>query len=539
VTSSATHSTALAGTGTLVRLWLRRDRVKLPVWAGGLGLFVVYLAAAIPAVYASEEELGGAATVFGDPVGRLVTGPGYGFDDPTHERFIASGYGLYLLVVAALMSILLVVRHTRAEEQTGRAELVRANVVGHHSPLTAALVVAAVTNLAAGLAVFGAMVAVGGFAVEGSLLLSTGIVAIGLAFAGLAALTVQLTDYSRAAAGMAGAVLGAAFALRAGGDASREGGSALSWESPLAWAQQAAPFVLDRWWPLVLPLVFAVVTAAGGYALSTRRDVGASLTTVRQGRPRASSLLGTSWGLELRLQRASLTAWTTALAVAGLTFGAFADAMLQAFDDLPDAFTELFGPDDLLAGYLAYMAGFMAYLVAAYAVLAVQGQRGEETSGRAEPVLATAVSRRAWLGSNLVVTTAAAVLMLTVTGVATGTGAAIVTGEVAHIGQLTVAHLNQLPAVLVVLGMAAALFGVTPRAVPVTWVLLGYAVIAGTFGPLLDLPTAATSLSPFEHPARLPQEVFAPVPVVTLTAVAFGTAAVALLGFRRRDLTGA
>jgi ABC-2 type transport system permease protein len=38
--------------------------------------------------------------------------------------------GSTLAVVVALMSLLLVIRHTRAEEESGRVELVRAGAVG-------------------------------------------------------------------------------------------------------------------------------------------------------------------------------------------------------------------------------------------------------------------------------------------------------------------------------------------------------------------------------------------------------------------------
>jgi ABC-2 type transport system permease protein len=55
--------------------------------------------------------------MFADPVGRMLMGPGTGSTSPTYERFIANGYGLYLLLLAALMSILLVVRHTRARSR--------------------------------------------------------------------------------------------------------------------------------------------------------------------------------------------------------------------------------------------------------------------------------------------------------------------------------------------------------------------------------------------------------------------------------------
>lgn len=266
----------LAGTSTLIRLMLRRDRVKLPVWVGGIGL-----------------------------------------DAPTLERVVANGYGLYLLVLAALMSILLVVRHTRGEEPTGRAGLLRANVVGRHAALTAALAVAVITTALAGLVTTGAMIAAGGFGTGGSLLLGAAVTATGLAFAGIAAVSVQLTEYSRTATSVTGTVLGLAFVVRAAGDMAHMGGTALSWLSPLGWAQQTGPFVLDRWWPLVLLIALAAVGAAAGYALSTRRDLGASMVAARPGPSRARPRLGTPAGLALRLQRASILGWAIGLAVTG------------------------------------------------------------------------------------------------------------------------------------------------------------------------------------------------------------------------------
>jgi ABC-2 type transport system permease protein len=528
---------ALTGTGTLVRFLLRRDRVRLPAWAAGFGVFMLYIATALPAAYGSDEELGAVTQLFQDPVGRLLTGPGYGFDAPTLERLVAGGYGLYFLLLAALMSLLLVARHTRVEEQSGRAELVRANVVGRHAQLTATMVVAALTNLAAAVAVLLVMVTVGDFAMAGSLLFSAGVAVTGLAFAGVTAATVQLTRHSRAAAGLTGGVLGVAFLLRAGGDMAEEGGTWLSWLSPLAWGQQTAPFVLDRWWPLVLPLGFAALTTGAGYLLSTRRDLGASLMADRPGRPRAATALGTPLGLAFRLQRASLVGWAISLFLGGLVFGAYADALLGALADMPDIFVELFGgADDLVAGYLGYMAVFMAYLVGAFAILAVQGLRAEETSGRVEPVLAAPVSRSAWLGANLAVSAAGVLLLLAITGVGTGLGAALVTGDAGHVGDLLLAHLNQGPAVLVVLGLATLLFGLLPRLIPSTWALVGYSLFVGTFGGMVDLPEAAHAVSPFEHAAELPLEPVAAPPLLILTLLAAAATAIGLLAFRRRGI---
>lgn len=527
----------MTGTGTLVRFGLRRDRVKLPAWVGGFALFALYLVTALPAAYRTEEDLAAATGLLADPVGRLLIGPGYGLEDPTLARFLANGYSLYFFLLAALMSILLVTRHTRVEEQTGRAELVRSGVVGRHATLTATLLLATITGLAAGVVVFAVMVAVGGFGAGGSLVLAAGITASALAFAGVTAVTVQLSEYSRAAAGLAGVVLGAAFVLRAGGDMAAVGGSALSWASPLGWGQQTAPFVLDRWWPLALLVAFAAVTAAAGYLLSARRDVGASLFSARPGAARAAPLLGTPWGLALRLQRASAIGWTIALAVTGLVYGAYVGPLADTLADLPEVFADLFGgADEMVAGYLAYMATFMAYLTAVYVVLAVQSLRNEETDGRGEPVLATPVSRWSWLGSNLGVTAAGVVVVMVVSGAATGAGAWLITGEARHVWELIVAHLNQVPGVLVVLGMAGLLFGALPRAIRATWALIGYGFFLGTFGPLLDLPDMAHNLSPFSHAAQMPLEPFAAAPVATLTVIGLAAAALGLLSFRRREV---
>lgn len=530
---------AFAGTGSLLRFLLRRDRIKLPAWTGGLGLFVLYLVAALPTIAATEEDLLATSDLFADPVGRLLIGPGYGFDAPTYASFIANGYGLYYLIIAALMSILLVARHTRVEEQTGRAELVRANVVGRHAPLTATMILAVLTNLIGGVVVAVLMIAAGGFPATGSLVFAASIAAVGVAFAGVTAVTVQLSEYSRAASGMAGAVLGAGFAIRAAGDMAEAGGSALSWLSPLAWSQQTAPFVLDRWWPLALPLVLALLTTSLAFRLSSRRDLGASLVAVRPGAARGAPSLGTPLGLAFRLQRASIIGWGASLAVAGLLFGAYADALVEAVADLPDVFVEMFGEADLIGGYMAYMAEFLAYLGGAYAVMAVQGYRNEETTGRAEPVLATPMSRWTWLGSNLAVSALGVVAVMVVAGLGTGVGAAVVTGDVGWLPDLLLAHLNQVPAVLVVLGVAALLFGALPRAVGAAWALVGFALFAGTFGPMMELPQAAMNLSPFAHPAELPAEPFAAAPLVALLAVAVIAAAVGLATFRRRAVTTA
>lgn len=329
-------------------------------------------------------------------------------------------------------------------------------------------------------------------------------------------------------------MLAAAFVLRGGGDMAAEGGTLLSWLSPLGWGQQTAPYVLDRWWPLLLLAAAALATAGVAFLLSSRRDLGASFVAERPGRARARPSLGTVWGLTLRLQRASILGWTGSLAVTGFVYGLFTDAMLDA-SDLPGVIEDLFGAEDLVAGYLGVMALLLAIMVAVYAVLAVQSVRTEETSRRGEAVLALPVSRRTWLTVSTAVTAAGVVAMSVVLGAANGLGAAVTTGEAHYVGDLTLAQLNMVPPVLVVLGVATLLFGARPRGIGATWAVVGYAFLASTFGELLDLPQPAYDLSPFEHSALMPLEPFTAVPTVVLTALAVALAAVGVARFARRE----
>jgi len=516
---------------------VRRDRIKLPAWALGIALFTLYYTMAVRAAYSTEADLRGVTQMIEGPMGALLTGPGYGLDAVNYERFFVSGYGLYVIMLAGLMSILLVSRHTRVEEQTGRSELVRANVVGRHAQLTAALVVAVIANAAAVLTATVIMVGVAGFAFDSSFLFACGVGALGLVFAGVTALTVQVTEYSRAAAGLAGVAMGAAFAVRAAGDVLDERGSILSWFSPLAWPQQSAPFVLDRWWPLSLCLGFAALTAAAGYALSARRDLGAGLFAVRPGPATAAAWMRSPITVAVRLQRAAVVWWTLTFVVAGGLFGAFTTSMADAFDELPETLlTALGGQQDVVDGYLGMLAIMYALTVGIYAILAVQGLRGEETRGRLEPVLATATSRWVWLGGHLAVVALGVLVILLAAGVGTAVGASVATGEWTTVGELVLAHVAHTPAVLLILAIAGLLYGFLPRLIGVTWVALAWGLLTGVFGPVLKLPGWTYDLSPFEHIARMPLEGFAVLPALVLTGLAVAVAAVGMAGFRRRDI---
>ena len=207
--------TTLTGTGALVRFVLRRDRLRLPVWIGAIGVLVLSSASSVEGIYPTAADLRAAAiTIQGNSAVIAFNGPTYGIE--TLGGRIVFELGAFTYIVVALMNIFLVVRHTRAEEEAGRAELVRAAAVGRHAPLTAALLVVAMADV-----VVGAIVADGLIALDlplaGSLAFGAALAAVGIAFAAVTAVTAQVSERARLATGLAACVLGASFVLRAAG----------------------------------------------------------------------------------------------------------------------------------------------------------------------------------------------------------------------------------------------------------------------------------------------------------------------------------
>jgi ABC-2 type transport system permease protein len=516
-----------------------RDRIKLPIWIAGIGLGMLYAVSALPTVYSTPAERQVRAGLMDSPAAKMMSGLGYGLDNYTLGAMITNEMVLYLAVPAAMMSIFLVTRHTRAEEETGRAELIRSTVVGRHAATTAALVVALIANTGVALLTALAMLS-GDLSAADSLAVGIGIGLTGLAFAGVATLTTQLTEHSRAASSLAMAVVGAAFLLRAIGDVSQAGGNLLPWLSPLAWVQQTRPFVDLRWWPLLLSIAVLAATIATGYALSVRRDVGAGLLPPRLGRADAAPSLSTPFGLAVRQQRAGLIGWAIGLFIFAAATGSLSDSVTDAVADDPqlgEVFTA--NGQDPVDAFYATMALFFALLVAAFAVTSVLRLRSEERTGHTEAAFATAVSRPRWYFSWLGFTTLASAVLLLISGLGVGIGAATGNAGGSTLLEVTVATLAYLPAVMVVAGIAAALFGIRPAVSTVAWIVVAYGFFFGMFGALLDLPDIITDLSPFAHTTPMPLADLPLAPLAVLAGLAVVLAVAGGTWFRRSDLESA
>jgi ABC-2 type transport system permease protein len=522
----------VSGLGTMLRFTLRRERVRIPVYVGIFAALIASTAGQSEQLYptaASRADY--VATVKGNPGLIAMVGPPYGVTNVGGD--VAWQWGAFGAVVAGLMSMFFVGRHTRGEEQSGRSELVRAGVVSRAAPLTAALVVAAAAQLAMGAAVALAMLSFGTPA-EGSIALGASLAGVGVLFAGVAAVAVQVSQGTAGAYGLVGAVLGASYVLRAAGDV---GDGMLSWLSPIGWAQGMRPYAGERWWPLGLMVVATVALLAGAYALLGRRDDGAGLIAPRPGPPDAAPALARPAGLALRLLRGALLGWAVGLFLGGLSIGLTAqdaDSFLGDSGAVNDLFAQAAG--SLVDNYLAISLLSMALIGTGFAIQAVLRMRSEETAGRLEPLLATALARPRWAAGYVAVSAGGTVLILAASGLGAGIADAANSGDLGRVASLVGSSVAIAPAVWVVIGAAVALFGLVPRAAAAAWGVLGACYLMAFLGPLLGLPDWVMDLSPYTHVPLLPAASFDAAPLLGLTAVAAGLVAVGLAGFRRRNV---
>lgn len=528
---------SLQGTGTLVRFALRRDRIRLPVWVAVAVALVAEQSLGSQAIYPTRAALAAyRATVGSSAAAIAFAGPPVGLT--TVAGAVAFEISASVMVAAALMAMFTVGRHTRADEEAGRTELIRAALVGRHAPLLAAAIVSAAGCAAMAVGI-GLAATATGLPAAGSFLLGAAVGACGLVFTGVAAVAVQVSESTRSAYGLVGAVLGLAFLLRAIGDIE---GNVLVWASPIGWAQAVHPFSDDRWWPLPVCLLATGALLAASVALLDHRDLGAGLLAARPGAPRAGRLLGSPLGLAVRLQRSALLSWAASLALLGAAYGGLGDTVQTLFEDNPQARTFLPGASTqgVIDAYLAAIFSVQALLHAAYAVSSVLRARTEEASGRAEAVLATATGRTAWLGSHVTVALVGSGVLTVVSGAATALVRAASIGDLGSAWRLFAAALAYLPAVWVVAGLAVAALGVVPRAAAaVSWAMVAYVAVVTLFAAGLNWPDWVGGLSPFRWTPRVPIESWTPteaagvaVGVVVLLALGFGA-------FRRRDLATA
>ena len=470
-----------------------------------------------------------------------IPGVGRPYDLLSVGGFTMWRVGGFVAMCAGIMTALGVIRATRAEEESGRLELLRAGAIGRHSSLAAALLTAA-----AGSALLGGLVAASmaglGTPVAGAAAMGCAITATGLVFAGIGALAAQLTASARTARGLAMGALGTAYLLRALADGAAADSPVrrLGWASPVEWAAYVRPYAGERWWVLLLPLAATLLLVTGAFALEARRDIGAGLRASRPGPAGAGPLLRDAGALSWRLARGA-SIWSV------LGFGGFAlvmGSLSDFFDQIADdpALAERLrrmggGAQFLSAAFYVAMLGILLVLIALLGLALLDRLRREEARGHAELVLATATSRTALLRAYAVPALLVPLALCVLSAALLAVPQAIRDGDARVIGRLAGAGLAQAPGVLLIVALAIAVHGLAPRRYLLPWAVAAWSVLITWIGAVLGFPDWLLHATPFAHLPRIPAEAMSWPPVLVESGLAVILIGAGLWGCARRNIT--
>ncbi len=520
--------TGLAG---LTRFSLRRSRLLVLAWTAVLVLVTYASAAASKSLYASGAEVASAAgDLNSSPALVALYGPildEHSLGELSMTKMTVT-YATFLMAFA----VTLVRRHTRVEEESGRAELLGGLAVDRSTPLFSAVLLACLGTAMISLLAALADIA-GGLPMAGSLWFGASWLGLGLVGTGIGAVAAQLSASARTSGAISAGAIAVLFVLRAVGDATSA--SWLSWLSPLGWSTQLRAWSHPRGWLLLLDLGLAVALVVAAVVLRRRRDLGSGLLPERPGPATGSPRLADALALNVRVHTTSLAVWTVACAVMGVLLAAIVPNIGSMLDSAGarDMFERLGGVGALQETLVAAFVSVGAVVISCFAVAVISHGGGEEHDGRTEEVLATATARSAAFLAVAIVAFAGVAWLLLVTGLAMAVGA---TGSQVSFGGTLAAALVQLPAVGVVAGLALLALAEGSR-----YAVLGWAVVVGFFlvGPvaeLLQLPGWVAGLSPYSHVSKVPAESFAWTPELVLTAIAAALVAAAWWRYRERDI---
>jgi ABC-2 type transport system permease protein len=522
----------------LAKLILRRDRIRIPLWVIGITFFTLIVPLAYDDLYGSDQDRQGMAETMANPAMTAMVGQG-NLENYTVGAMTSHQMLLLTAVVVGLMNIILLNRHTRADEEEGRIELIRSMPVGRLANINATLLMLVATNILLALINGFGLYALGieSMDLEGSLLYGAALGGTGIVFAGIAAVFAQASESSRGVVGYSIAVLLAAYLIRAIGDVSNE---TLSMLSPLGWVTKTEAYWNDNWWPILLMIGGAAILFIFANYLNSIRDLEAGFFPARPGRRNASAFLQNPLGHALILQRTGIIAWAIGLLVMGLSYGAVMGDMEAFFSD-NDMLAELLVQEEgysLTEQFIPMLMMVMGILATVPPVMAMLKLYGEEKKNRVEQIMAASVSRSKLMGSYCFIAIVNGYFMVSLSAIGLWSAASVVMDEPFAFGTIYGAALVYYPAVLVMIGVAILFIGFLPKLSSLVWAYLLYSFIVIYLGGLLDLPEWVGKLSPFGYIPQLPVEEMEWMPMIILSIIALVLIIAGFIGYNRRDIEG-
>ncbi|HVW45672.1 MAG TPA: hypothetical protein VHA76_01360 [Solirubrobacterales bacterium] len=483
------------------------------------------------------ERVRFAATFGEDKAVRLFYGVPH--DLLTTGGYVAWRIGGTLAIFAAVWGVFAAVRALRAEEDSGRAEIVLAAPIDRGTAFGAAM-----AGVAGGVAVLWAAtwagLAVGGLAAGQSAYLALALAAVALAFVAVGAVVSQLATTRRLALGGGMAAMLIALVLRIVADTAGSLGW-LRWVTPLGWAEELRPFTGAR--PAVLLLFAAWILGLLALAavIARRRDVGTGVLSSSDSEAPRLRLLGSAGEQALRAEYGTLLGWAIGVGFYAVVIGVLANSFNSSTisRSMQESIRRVGGASlTSPTGAIGFYFLIFVFAIGLFACGQISAARHEESASRLETLFALPLGRRRWLLERLGLAVGA-VLVLSLLAAVLAWAAAVASGTHVSLPRLLEAGLNCVPSAVLFLGIATLAFALVPRGTAfVAYGLISITFCWYLFGALLGAPAWTLDLSPYQHVALVPAQSFKVPEALAMLAGGLLAGLVGVAAFARRDLLG-
>ncbi|UFT99329.1 ABC transporter permease [Radiobacillus kanasensis] len=529
-------NTNLNGIGSLSKLIIRRDRIRIPLWFVGICFFTFMVPIAFTELYGSQEQRDVMAKTMENPAMTAMVGPA---DLSNYTLGVMTAHQMLLLtaLVVGLMSILLVTRHTRGDEEDGRVEMIRSLPVGRLSNLNATLLVYVILNI-----LLAAIIGFGFYALniesmdlEGSLLYGVTLGATGIFFTSITAVFGQISESSRGTIGFSIGILLIAYMIRGIGDVSND---TLSLFSPLGWVTKAEVYGDNHWWPILVLLGVSIILFMVANYLNAIRDLEAGLLPSRPGKKYASVFLQGPIGLGVRLQRTGTISWAIGMFVLGASYGSVLGD-LDSFFEGNDMMKQLFvtnGGHSVTEQFVSMIMMVISIFATIPPVMAMNKLYVKEKKGRIEHLLGRAVSRTRLMASFLIISVTNGFVMISLAAIGLWAAGASAMEEPFPFETIYGMGLVYYPAILVMISVAVLFIGFRPKLTSFIWLYVLYSFVVLYMGGLFQFPEWVGQLTPFGHIPQIPVEDMTWMPIILLISFAAVVTVIGFIGYNRRDI---
>ena len=526
----------------LVKFIVRRERVISLIWIALLVFITLAVAPALNTLMTSQSDISEMAAIMENPAMKAMIGPVYGIESYNVGKMFANEMLLFTIITVGIMNIFFVSRHTRKDEEKGRVEVTRSLPVGRLSNLNAALISAAALNVILAVLTGLGLAALGIESMDfnGSMLYGAALGVSGLFFAALTAVFAQLCSNSSGTVGFSFITMAVLYLIRAAGDVNSE---VLSLISPMGLILRVQVYHKNDWFPVFILILEAVAIVAVSFALNRIRDVGQGFIPAKPGRKTASVFLKSPLGLALRLTKTTIIGWIIGMFVLGATYGSImGENSMKSFLEGNEYFQTMLGVTGSEAAE-ALIRQFIVFILLITALIAVVPVftimlrvRKEEVRGRAEGILASAVSRTRYLAGYFGIAVISSAVMLFMGAFGLWLSCAAVTANPMGFNEILKAIMAYLPAILVMLGFLTLIIGILPDKTIMAWIYFGFSFFVVYIGRLMNLPGWVKRLTPFGYIGQYPAEEINALNLLLLSAIFVCASALGFMHYRSRDL---